>query len=53
MWSFLVIVLPPLLNHDLDLLQAVKDFSIEQFVPELAVEALAVAVLSWTSRLDE
>jgi hypothetical protein len=33
-------------------LQRVKDFTVEQFVAELRVEALTIAVLPWTAWLD-
>lgn len=49
----LVVVASPTFNNDLRLPQGVKDFSIEQFVPELAIEALVVAVLPGTAWLDE
>jgi hypothetical protein len=41
-----------LLDEYLGLLQAVKDFAVEQFVPKLAVEAFARAVLPRAARLD-
>ena len=44
MRSELVVVPPPLLDQHLGLPQRVEDFPIEQLVPELAVEALVVAV---------
>ena len=34
----------PLFNDDFGLLEAIEDFSIEQFVPEFSVKALVVAV---------
>ena len=43
---------PPVFDHDLYLLQGVEDFAVEQFITQFAVEALAVAVLPRTSRLD-
>jgi hypothetical protein len=36
---------PPALDQDLRFAQAVEDLAIQQLVPELGVEALAVAVL--------
>src|SRR5919112_873160 len=39
-----VVVPPPALDHDLRLAQAVEDLAVEQLVPELPVERLAVAV---------
>jgi hypothetical protein len=38
-------VLTPVFDHDLRLLQRVEDFAIQQFIAQLAVEALAVAFL--------
>jgi hypothetical protein len=35
----------PVLDDDLRLPEAVKDLAVEQFVPELAIEGLAIAVL--------
>ena len=43
---------PPLFDHDLRLLQRIEDLSVQALVPQLAVEALAVAVLSRTARCD-
>ena len=40
-----VVVLSPLLDDDLCFSQAVEDFTIKQFITELPVERLAVAVL--------
>jgi len=48
-----IAVIPPLLNEDLCLLQAVEDLSVQALVPELAVKALVVAVLPGTAGLDE
>jgi hypothetical protein len=47
-----VVVMAPLLNEDLGFLQAVEDFAVEQFVPQFAVEAFAIAVLPGAARLD-
>ena len=44
-WSLLVVVLAPALDDDLCLLQAEEDLAVEKLVPELAIEAFAVAVL--------
>ena len=46
-------MLAPALDNDLRLLQAVVDLAVEQLVPELAIEALAIAVLPGVSGLDE
>jgi len=42
----------PVLNNYLRLLQGVEDLSFQQFIPELGVEALAIAVFPWTAGLD-
>ena len=42
---------PPLRQHP-DLLHRVEDFTVEELVPQLRVEALTVTVLPWASRLD-
>jgi hypothetical protein len=40
-----VVVNTPVLDDHLSLLQAVEDLTIQAFVPELAVEGLAITVL--------
>ena len=47
-----VVVVAPLLDEDLGFLEAAEDFAIEQLVPQLAVEAFAIAVLPVAARLD-
>jgi hypothetical protein len=47
-----VVVPPPGLDQDLRLRQAIEDLAVEQFVAQLAVEALAVAVLPGTAGGD-
>src|ERR1700722_2553413 len=47
-----VVVVAPLLDQNFGFLQAVEDFAVEQFVPQLAVEAFAIAVLPGTAGLD-
>jgi hypothetical protein len=42
----------PVSDHNLSRLQCVEDFGIEQLIAQLAVEALAIAILPWTSRFD-
>ena len=39
-----VVVVSPLLDDHLGLLQAVEDLAVEQLVPEAGIEALSVAV---------
>ena len=48
-----VVVSPPSLDDDLGLCEAVEDLTVEQLIAQLRVEALAIAVLPWASRLDE
>ncbi|MEY4967172.1 MAG: hypothetical protein RL274_2755 [Pseudomonadota bacterium] len=45
-----VVVVAPLLDEGPGFLEATEDFSIEQFVPQLAVEAFAIAVLPTASQ---
>jgi hypothetical protein len=52
MWPFGIVLDPPLLDDYLRLLQGIKDFSIQAFIPQLSVEALAVAVLPRASAFD-
>ena len=52
MWALLVVFTTKHLDHDLRLLERVEDLAVEQLVSELAVEALDVAVLPGTARLD-
>ncbi len=53
MWPLGVVIAPPCLDDDLGLGEAVEDLTVEQFISEFRVEALAVAVLPRASRLDE
>ena len=43
----------PSFDHDLGLRERVEDLNVEQLVPELAVEALCIAVLPGADLLDE
>ena len=52
MRSDAVVVPPPLLDHDAGFLHGVEHLAVEEFVPQLRVEALAIAVLPGTARLD-
>ena len=52
MRSLCIVMDAPLLDDDLGFPEAVEDFAVQQFVPELAVEGLAVAVLPGRSWLD-
>ncbi len=53
MWSFGVVVVPPAFDDGLGLTKRVEDFTVQQFVSQAPVEALAVSVLPGRSRLDE
>src|SRR4249920_3751688 len=50
MWTHLVVVLPPVFDHDLSLLQCVKDFTVEQFVAQLTSVTPIARIASATSR---
>ncbi len=52
MWSFCIVVLPPLFNQNLRFSQAVEDLPVQQFIPEAGVEALAVSVLPGGAGFD-
>ena len=45
-------MLSPLFDDDFGLLESVKDFAVEQLIPEAGVEALAVAVLPGRTSLS-
>ncbi len=42
-----VIVPPPPFNHDLRFAQRIEQFSVEQLIPEFAIERFEIAVLPW------
>ena len=48
-----IVLAPPLLDQHGRLRQRVEDLPVQQLVPELAVEALVVAVLPRAARLDK
>ena len=48
-----IVLAPPLLDQHVRLRQRVEDLPVQQLVPELAVEALVVAVLPRAARLDK
>ena len=52
MWSLCVVVFPPLFDDYLCFPKAVEDFSVEQFISEPTVKALAVSMLPWTAWFD-
>jgi hypothetical protein len=45
MWALCVVVDAPGLDYHLSFLETVEDLAIQAFIPELAIEGLAVAVL--------
>jgi hypothetical protein len=47
------VVLSPGFDHDLCFLQAVEDLSVQQFIPELGVEALAISFDPAIDPLDQ
>ena len=49
----MVVVMPPSRQHLAGMGEAVEDFLIEVFVPQLAIEALREPVLLWLARCDE
>ena len=53
MRPFCVVVMSKLLDDDFGLVEAIEDFSIEQFVPEFSIKALIVAVFPRATGLDE
>ncbi len=52
-WSNHIILLSPLFNDGLGLLESVKDFAVQEVAAEPAVETLDKAVLLRTARLVE
>ena len=48
-----LILPPPSLDQDLGFRERVKDLSVQQFIPQRAVERLDVPVLPRAARLDE
>ena len=52
MRSLCIVVDAPLFDDDLGFQEAVEDLAVQQFVPELAVAGLSVAVLPGGARLD-
>lgn len=52
MWPDGVVVLPPLLDEDLGLLEGGEDLAVEQFIPEAGIEAFDIPVLPRRPRCD-
>ena len=53
MWPVVIVLIPPSLHNNLSLFPVPKDFTVQALVPQLIVEALNIAVLPGTSRLNE
>jgi len=51
-WPLCVVPNPPLFDHNLCLLQRIKNLSVQAFVPQIPVEAFAVTVLPRTAGFD-
>jgi hypothetical protein len=51
-WSFCVVLFPPLFDQGLSFSQAVEDFAVQELIPEPGVKAFAVSVLPWTTWSD-
>ena len=47
-----IVVPPPTIDDDLCLVQSVEDLAVQKFIPQLRVEALAIAVLPRTAGHD-
>lgn len=52
MWATVIVLLPPILNHDLGFMPGDKNPAIQTFAAKLAVEALNKRVLPWTAGFD-
>lgn len=50
MWSLCIVVFSPFFDQDLGFTQSIEDLSIEQFVPEPAIEAFTISVLPCIAR---
>ena len=48
----LVVMTAPVLDDGSGLLQGIEDFTIEQLIPKLRVEALAIVILPGAARFD-
>ncbi len=48
----MIVVPSPSLDKDLRLVDSIKDLTIEQFISQLPIEGLDIAVLPRTSRCD-
>ncbi len=53
MRSNLIVVIPPVLNHDPGFDAIAEPFHGQAFIPELAVEAFVGPVLPWLTRINE
>ena len=53
MWALMVILVSPLFREHVDVPESIEDLPIEEFVPELAVDALHIPVSPRAARRDE
>ena len=51
-WSFGVVVFPPLFDQGVWCSQAVEHLAVQELIPELRIEAFAISVLPWTALFD-
>ena len=49
----MIVVVSPVSDEDLGFLEGSEDFSVEEFIPKLAVKRLDIAVFPGTAWLDE
>ena len=52
MWAQSIVMIAPPAGDAADLLQAVEDLAIEQFVAQAGIEALDISILPRAARLD-
>lgn len=53
MWPYMFVVPPPPLGQNLHLNNSIKDFPVEQLIPEFSVKRFDIAVFPWAARLYE
>jgi hypothetical protein len=53
MWSEHVVFQTPFFNQYFSFFQGIKEFAIEQFIPQFAIKALIVTVFPGTSRFNK
>lgn len=47
MWALSVVVSSPLLNDDPGLFLAIEDLSVQEYITDPCIEALAISTLPW------